>query len=655
MNPILLSLNHRRVMLEQCLSGRAVLLLGFLLASTGALAQPGGQASVRAAGQTQERWSAISNRWSKLAVSQVRRAAADGEANAQCFLAWTLENGVGVAKNDAEAVEWFRRSADLGHAEAQMHLAQRYSLGRGVPQDHREAARLLRLAAEQGHAMAQNNLGHLHAQGLGVAKDPVQAVHWYRRSAELGEAYGQANLGWMYKNGVGVQSNPGEAEKWLGRAAEQGLPQAQFLMGTIAESSIPGYSIRGNFVLAAEWFEKAAMQGHMEAMFHLGDLYYYGNLGHDYGKAINWLRQAAEKGHLKAAYRLGELYRQNRGGSFPANHAEAIRWFRAAADQNDAKAQFQVALLLLEGQGVRHDQAEAELWLQRASANGYTEAAIKLASLSQPSAEAAPLESNRRELEIAASTGDGGRARLLLGIAYEEGKGGAPDPRRAAGVYAWILNNGAPAQEYSEALHRLIGLYARGRVAPEPFGQTDSSRLQSRDGYLFFLPREPGQLAALLKQNRQRVTAAKALCQVGELFHRGEAVPEDWSAALDWYTRAAQAGSAAAMYAIGKMWAEGVNGEPDPEEACRWYRQAAGRGLSDAQYALGMGYAKGEGVANDLIEAWRWLQAAAVQTHAHATIERDKVQQRLTAAQLAEARKRLAESGPAVRGAVEAN
>ena len=58
----------------------------------------------------------------------------------------------GVAQSDVEAARWFRKAADQGDAEAQCHLGDMFAEGRGEAQNDEEAARWYRKAADQGHA-----------------------------------------------------------------------------------------------------------------------------------------------------------------------------------------------------------------------------------------------------------------------------------------------------------------------------------------------------------------------------------------------------------------------------------------------------------------------------------------------------------------------
>lgn len=120
-----------------------------------------------------------------------------------------------------------RKAAEQGDAEAQFNLGCMYDDGEDVPEDDTEAVKWYRKAAEQGHAGAQNNLGYMYEKGEGVSQEYTEAVKWYRKAAEQGDAEAQCNLGEMYKDGKGVQQDYAEAVKWYRKAAEQGKANAQ--------------------------------------------------------------------------------------------------------------------------------------------------------------------------------------------------------------------------------------------------------------------------------------------------------------------------------------------------------------------------------------------------------------------------------------------
>lgn len=156
-----------------------------------------------------------------------------------------LWEGKGAKKDPAEAAKLFAKAAEQGHAEAQAYLAGAYRTGSGVANDAAEAARWFLAAAEQCDARSQGVLASMYGTGEGVAKDPAAAVKWYRRAAEQGLVRAQGNLGAMLFLGQGVAKDPVEAYKWLHLAAQKGDPEAVKNRGLVAQKLSAAQMIEG--------------------------------------------------------------------------------------------------------------------------------------------------------------------------------------------------------------------------------------------------------------------------------------------------------------------------------------------------------------------------------------------------------------------------
>jgi TPR repeat protein len=146
----------------------------------------------------------------------------------QFYFGLACYQGLGVAQTDhALATNWWRKAAEQGNVEAQNNLAQAYELGYGVEQDLRQAADWFQRAAERNHATSQFNLGVLYELGKGVPQNAAQAAYWYRRAAEQGYGPAQLNLAAMYELGHGVPQDFTQAATWYREAAESGEESAR--------------------------------------------------------------------------------------------------------------------------------------------------------------------------------------------------------------------------------------------------------------------------------------------------------------------------------------------------------------------------------------------------------------------------------------------
>ena len=282
--------------------------------------------------------------------------------------------GERVKQNDAEAVKWFRKAAEQGDVEAQTILGACYYSGSGVEQDYAKAVEWCRKAAEQGLAAAQNMLGDCYYYGNGVEQDYAKAVEWYRKAAEQGLAIAQGNLGYCYYYGNGVEQDYAKAVEWYRKAAEQGLAIAQ---GNLGYCYYYGNGVEQDYAKALEWYRKAAEQGDVEAQTILGACYYSGSgVEQDYAKAVEWCRKAAEQGLAAAQNMLGDCYYYGRG--VEKDYAKAAEWWSKAAAQDHAEAQYELGYLYHRGYGVEKNEARARELVQKSAVQGFQRAKDRL-------------------------------------------------------------------------------------------------------------------------------------------------------------------------------------------------------------------------------------------------------------------------------------
>jgi TPR repeat protein len=105
----------------------------------------------------------------------------------------------------------------------------------------------------------------------------------------------------------------------------------------------------------------------------------------------------------------------------------------------------------------------------------------------------------------------------------------------------------------------------------------------------------------------------------GIQFSEGDGVAKDYSAAAQFYRKAADAGYAPAQYNLAHSYENGLGVERDLSQAAAWYRKAAEQGDPEAQNNLGTLYASGQGVPRSDAEAVRWYRLAADQSDPEGT------------------------------------
>ncbi len=128
-------------------------------------------------------------------LDETRIKAEKGDAIAQFNLGWMYgSGGVGVPRDSAESERWYRKAALQGNDEAQHNLAVIYHYGLGVPKDYAEAVKWYLKAAYQGNGGAHLSLALMYSNGTGVPKDLVQAHMWYNIAVASGSAFADEKL-----------------------------------------------------------------------------------------------------------------------------------------------------------------------------------------------------------------------------------------------------------------------------------------------------------------------------------------------------------------------------------------------------------------------------------------------------------------------------
>ena len=161
------------------------------------------------------------------------RAAGQGYAEAQTTLGHLYAEGLGVARDPAEARKWYAQAADQNEPGALHWIGGNYLNGENAPQTLAEAT-----------------------------QSSTKALEAYTKAAAAGYPLSQFNLGMMHLAGQGVAANAEEAFGWIQRAADQNLPAAQTQLASMYET---GHGTTQDFAQAYQWYVKGAAGGDQEA------------------------------------------------------------------------------------------------------------------------------------------------------------------------------------------------------------------------------------------------------------------------------------------------------------------------------------------------------------------------------------------------------
>lgn len=341
-------------------------------------------------------------------IARWEQAARIGSPRAAVLTAACHQYGVGMGRDDAEALRLYRVAADGGNAEGMHMVGFFHDTAIGVPEDFCEAMKWYRAGAAAGNTYSMVFAGDLFSEGQGVAVDLSQAMKWYRTAAGAGSALGMRRLGQMFLEGTGVALSHEEARKWIQKAVDAGDPGAMADLGDlyfhghgVSQDYLQamvwykkaashgftgalhdigylfenGYGIPANLDEAVSWYERGAEAGDATAMASLGDVYFEGKgRRKKYKDAMEWYRKAAAAGSAYACHQLGWMH-QNSLGVDKKDYPEALRWYRLGAERGQATSMFQLGWFHEEGMGTSEDLALALEWYEMAEAAGVKEAA----------------------------------------------------------------------------------------------------------------------------------------------------------------------------------------------------------------------------------------------------------------------------------------
>lgn len=235
----------------------------------------------------------------------------------------------GILQDDARTLEIYRKAAENGDIEAQNNLADSiYDSQRGG-QDLAEAVRWYRRAAEQGSARAQNRLGDIYRHGHGAAQDHAEALHWYALAAEQGHIKALANLRVMLLNGLGVPQDYQGTGLWNGISVGSGKHRGKHKLAHMLEQDAE----------AVRLLTALAQTGYPGAQSHLGSRYESGRgIPQDLEAALLWYRRGAEGGDISAQKNLAAMYLNGMGADH--DKVQALKWLTVALNLGRKMSRF---------------------------------------------------------------------------------------------------------------------------------------------------------------------------------------------------------------------------------------------------------------------------------------------------------------------------
>ena len=312
-----------------------------------------------------------------------------GITSVQELLGTSYYYGLGVEADSEEAVSQLTKAADQGDAIAMYLLGNAYASGTGTSRDEAKAKEMYAKFIAVGEADSGENAGSgriqayladCYAYGKGTEKnvDKAAAAAEKAASADL-TVFDMVKLADSYVNLLeGVFTKTDDTAD-TAEAADAAAAEAAAEGETEAETPAIPAEAEELYAKALDSIKTLADAGNVKAKKALGDYYFggYAGIAQDYAKALELYTEAGEKGDADAQAQVGYIYQY--GCGVDPDYEKAMEWNNRAAQQGNAQGQAQIGWLYQQGLGVTQNLDEAGRWYTRAADQGNKWAEDRLA------------------------------------------------------------------------------------------------------------------------------------------------------------------------------------------------------------------------------------------------------------------------------------
>ena len=286
-----------------------------------------------------------------------------------------------------------------------------------------------------------------------------------------------------------------------------------------------------------------------------------------------------------------------RGDGVKKDEAQAFEWFAKSADQGFAEAQFSLGHMYWHGKGVLKNTALAVDWLKKAVAQESVSAEAMLGDILVHNA---PFSDIPRGLELLNNAVHGGSSYAMetLGRIYWQGIHVNVDLPKAR-----QLLERAVERNYIPAKKSLAGYYLK-------LGEKEK------------LP----QVTTLLQSaidHHSTYPSADAMTLLGIVYRD---LLKDPIRALALFHQAAKHKDPCGLYELGYMYDTGEGVAKDPVKAFSYFKEAAMLGNSHAKFRMGLIFLHGSLGFEDWLSGQHWLHEAAKKGHKEAAEKLNLIQ-----------------------------
>ncbi len=325
----------------------------------------------------------------------LKRAAKANHGAALFQLGWLYEFQPQLAgfndqgKAAKAAAEAYRASGETGNIDGLINYARALGRGMGVSKNEADAIatyeRALRLSPD--HARAHSNLGALYHEKLNevsAAGSSIGTAEWrekmfehYEASLRKDPAYAAIVLGDLYYDGRYVKKDLEKAYQLFEQAADtpQNKAAAHYRLGFMHEH---GQGVPVTYTEAAYHYRIAALEGHVPALRRLINFYLTGTgVSLDFDRATSWLNHMIRLNQVDALPMIADVLIKKQ------EYDQAVRLLKVLVKMPDQRvsghAHERLSLCYQTGHGVKRSAKRAERHFKLAVQKGNGSALTTLA------------------------------------------------------------------------------------------------------------------------------------------------------------------------------------------------------------------------------------------------------------------------------------
>lgn len=317
------------------------------------------------------------------AVFWYKKSAESDNAVSKYYLAtvyhWVLSENL---RDYNKAFELYLTAFNEGVAEAAENIGNMYANGIGIEKNDVEAVKWYEKGAAAGSPWAMYHLYLAYMNGVAVEANSEMAEKWFTKCVSLFEFSEEGT------EKSSVEEDSGSVDEMEEKASEiygnLFLPGCDSIFAKIAKEYRDGSNIvEKDIDKAISWYKKGAAIGHVGSLYLLADIYFEKGWNAD---GVKFASRAAEYGCSEAMNKVGICYYNGKG----VNRDKVIAniWFLRAAKTGNVWGRRNIAFEFLSGvNGISKDIKEARYWFSLAAEQGNEECKTKLAELDEQDKE----------------------------------------------------------------------------------------------------------------------------------------------------------------------------------------------------------------------------------------------------------------------------